>query len=49
MESRLRKACYYNVKALVLRCETKGFTARNQGFHDLKPRVSQMKGINKKS
>ena len=39
-------AAFYSLKAWVLRCKTKGFRVRNQGFQDVKPRVLQTRGIN---
>ena len=46
MDSVLRKASNYGLKAWVSGCETKGFRTRKHGFQDVKQRVSQMKGIN---
>ncbi len=46
VESGLRYPSIYGLKALVSGCKTKGFRMRNQGFQDLKPRVSLLKGIN---
>ena len=40
MESGLRYPSIYGLKALVSCCKTKGFRMRNQGFQDVKPRVS---------
>ena len=46
VESGLRYPSIYGLKALVSGCKTKGFRMRNQGFQDVKPRVSQLRGIN---
>ena len=46
VESGLGYPSIYGLKALVSCCKTKGFRMRNQGFQDLKPRVSLLKGIN---
>lgn len=46
MESVLRYPSFYSLKAWVSGCKTKGFRVQNQGFHDLKPMLLQMRGIN---